>query len=564
MAPCSVYDTLTAGSSTHRTDIPENVDTVVVGNGPSALILSYLLHGHVPYYDHATNGPHPDPILHAKLSNLFSGSLYPALASPATIGSLTEHFQGSRFSYSAQALPVNVLLDTLLRPNADTAVDGVLSRIGWSYEPDKAISHAVFGCARRPGGQWSERDKLSPSPSIEALSYAETLSLPGYTFAELFKEKYAQILPEFTRPTQKDVSEYLASYPARVGIEDSVYSSVNVDHVERSSLSPGFTVDVSKVQGNKKRYPHRIHCRHLVLASGIFSHAIPPPPLLLPLTFLPNPPPPTNGPPLLVIGSGFSAADVIISIPPYRKVLHLFLWTPDTHPSPLCGCHQQAYPEYAAVYCLMKLASSQLAPKGAQRKVNPTISPTLTRRCSSNFAERDWNITYEGLPNAEVVAVDTSSGSTGEMEITIQLPDGGGLIQRRVSGLEYLVGRRGSLSYLSNSLKAAILANPSTTTTREPTPLISAQTLRAKAALGPEITPNVFITGSLTGDSLIRFAFGGCVYVAGKIIANVHPTATFCTQSNGRKNDTGKLTTSNGREGSAKRGYINIGNNYFN
>jgi hypothetical protein len=159
--------------------------------------------------------------------------------------------------------------------------------------------------------------------------------------------------------------------------------------------------------------------------------------------------------------------------------------------------------------------------------MSPAITPTLIRRCSSNFAERDWSNTYEGLPNVDVVAVDVSSDSKEEMSITIQLPDDGGPIQRRVSGLEYLVGRRGSLNYLSNSLKAAILTNLSVTARYESTPLISTETLRPKAALNVEVAPNIFAIGSLTGDSLIRFAFGGCVYAAGKILADAPQAAAL-------------------------------------
>ncbi|KAH0537295.1 hypothetical protein FGG08_005885 [Glutinoglossum americanum] len=523
-----ISDDASASRLRNNARIPENVDTVIVGSGPSALILSYLLHGYVPLYDPITHGPHPDPILHSKLSNS-SGSLYLALNSPLAIDSLTEHFLGSRLSYSTQALPINVLLDTLLRPNADTACGAVHSRIRWSHEPDKAVPHVVLGCSRRPGGQWSERSKLSSSSDIETLSYAEMLSLPGYPLAELYKEKHARALPEFTRPSQVDVSNYLATYPARVGIEDSVYSSVNVDCIERSS-SEGFTVDISKAiedNRNNKAYTSRIHCRHLVLASGTFSHAIPPPQLLHPLTTLPNPPPPNNNHPLLIIGSGFSAADTIISTQPPRKILHLFLWAPDTHPSPLRSCHQQAYPEYAAVYRRMKLASSQSSiaagSKGGRgRKIGAAISPTLIQKCSSYFAERDWESTYEGLANAEILSVDTNSDSTGGMEITVQLPGGGGVIHRCVSGLEYLVGRQGSVNYLSDPLKANILPNPSTPN-GPPTPLISTQTLRPKTTQNLELTHNVFAIGSLTGDSLIRFAFGGCIYAAGKIIADPSP-----------------------------------------
>ncbi|KAH0548028.1 hypothetical protein GP486_008230 [Trichoglossum hirsutum] len=531
MALCLVDDVHGGFGYKNNFHVPESVDTVVVGNGPSALILSYLLHGHVPYYDAISHGPHPDPILHAKLSKLLE-SLYSALASPSAIDSLTEHFQGSRLSYSTQALPVNTLLDTLLRPNADTACGEVHSRIRWSHEPDKAVSHAVFGCTRRPGGQWSERSVLSSSSDFEALSYAEMLSLPGYTFADMYREKHAKPLPEFTRPSQSDISDYLATYPARAGIEDSVYSSVHVDHVERSASGEGFIVDISRtVQDNKNNRGHvkgsttyhsRVRCRHLVLASGIFSHVIPSPQLLHPLTTLPKPPPPTNSHPLLVIGSGFSAADIITSMLPCRKILHLFRWSPETHPSPLRSCHRQVYPEYAAIYRRMKLASSRYAVAASNKggrgwKIGAAVSPMLIRRCSSNFVDRDRDSMYEGLPNAEIVEVNADGGAVGGMEVTIQLPNGNGVIHRRVSGLEYLVGRRGSLNYFSDSLKNAILSE-SPVNNGPATSLISAKTLRPKAARNLEVAPSVFVIGSLSGDSLIRFAFGGCVYAAGKII----------------------------------------------
>ena len=74
------------------------------------MILSYILHGHIPYY--SANPPHPDPLLHAKLRHA-------APLLDVDVVTLTEHFAASRLSYSTQALPVNVLLDTLIRPSVD-------------------------------------------------------------------------------------------------------------------------------------------------------------------------------------------------------------------------------------------------------------------------------------------------------------------------------------------------------------------------------------------------------------------------------------------------------------
>src|SRR5581483_857929 len=48
--------------------------------------------------------------------------------------------------------------------------------------------------------------------------------------------------------------------------------------------------------------------------------------------------------------------------------------------------------------------------------------------------------------------------------------------------------------------------------------LISGKTLRVKVMEDLEVARNVFVIGSLTGDSLIRFAYGGCIYAASKLI----------------------------------------------
>lgn len=142
------------------------------GNGPSALFLSYLLHGNVPIYDPTTHGPHPDPVLHSKLTQIGSGRpLYDALDSPKTAETLTEHFPSSTFmSYSSQALPINVLLDTLVRPNADTEIGESKSRIRWERDPARRVDHLVLGDAGKAGGQWAE-DAIGANWDCETLRF---------------------------------------------------------------------------------------------------------------------------------------------------------------------------------------------------------------------------------------------------------------------------------------------------------------------------------------------------------------------------------------------------------
>ena len=461
--------------------LPKEVDTVIVGNGPSALILSFILHGNIPYYD--PTKPHPDPILRGKILTL------PSLLE-LNVTDLTAHFAASRLSYSTQALPINVLLDTLIRPLADTDPGEYESCVDWRYEECRRIPHLVLGNATQPGGQWADNATAACS-DIGTLSYAEMLSLPAYPIDKHFSKTRGSRPTEYYRPTRREVAEYLAVYPEAVNIADSVFTHVNVS-------------GVSRVDGGFHIGSHGVHCKHLVLASGVFSTLIPPPPLLRPLRSATQEKSGLDLP-VLVVGSGFTAADVILSSPPGKKVIHVFKWLSD-RPSPLQACHPRAYPEYAGIYRQMKLAAKGML--GIQTPVSP-----LRRRKSNPFSEpRDWERAYEGFPNTLIKDVLLDDGRAF---ITLETMDGR-IFNREISNLEYVIGRRGSLEYLDSKLTKQVLdgSHSPTIGTHE----ISTRTLRAKVEENLEVAPNVYVIGSLTGDSLVRFSFGGCVFAACEIM----------------------------------------------
>jgi len=465
-------------------ELPDRVDTVIVGNGPSALVLSFILHGHIPYYDIAN--PHPDPILHQKLQEA------PCLLN-IDINDLTAHFSASRISYSTQALPVNVLLDTLLRPLADTNPNQYGSCVQWRHEPGRSVKHVVLGNTANAGGQWAD-NPIAGSWDIGALSYAEMLSLPGYSLLKQLRTHSEKPIEEFHRPSRREVAEYLKVYPAMVGIEDSIYTNSNIDSVIRDG--EGFFIS-----------SYNLRCKHLVLASGTFSNLIPARPLLHPLLDLPNPMCESDYP-LLVVGSGFTAADVILSTPPNRKIVHIFKWAPDEYPSPLRACHPRAYPEYASIYRRMKLA--------AKKNLGPKQVFSPIRKRSNPFEGPDWEDLYEGLPNTCIKAVIMHNSTA-----TVTLENNNHeVFKREVSSMQYVIGRRGSLEYLEENVLAEVFENSSSSVGN----VISGKTLRSKAEEDLEVASNIFIVGSLTGDSLIRFAFGGCVYAAREIMRrNIHP-----------------------------------------
>ena len=464
--------------------LPADVDSVIIGNGPSALILSYILHGNIPYYD--LMNPHPDQILHKKLLKL-------SCLLDIDVCSLTDHFRASRLSYSTQALPINVLLDTLIRPLADTEPGVFNTCVRWHYDPLKAVPHVVLGNTAQTGGQWAD-NPVSASWDIGALSYAEMLSLPGYTLIQHYAKIGKKQPAEFYRPTRREMADYLACYPEAVGISDSIWTGTTAEDIRRTST--GFFITSLGIK-----------CQHLVLASGIFSRLLPARPQLQPLLQLPDHST-TSEPPLLVVGSGFTAADVIISALPKRKIIHIFKWSPDDRPSPLRACHADAYPDYAGVYRRMKLSAARryghnnvMSPPARKPKANPFFDVT------------NWDNMYEGLPNTYIQSIQVH----GE-HATVALEDSNGKVtHREISNLQYVIGRRGSLQYLDQGLLHEVLdldlkENRSAA-------MISGHSLRAKVEENLEVAPGVFIIGSLTGDSLIRFAFGGCVFAAREIAA---------------------------------------------
>lgn len=483
----------------HGVPLPREIDTVIVGNGPSALILSYILHGNIPSYDESS--PHPDHILHDKLHGCHNDLL------DFDIDALTDHFAASRFSYSTQALPVNVLLDTLVRPLGETDDAQKKTCLKWRYDPSRAVEHVLIGNTKSAGGQWVD-NPVHASWDIGTLSYAGMLSLPGYTFDEHYKRRNGRPTPVYLRPSRREVADYLAAYPEQVGIAKYIHNGQHIAQVSRCD-GGGFYIG-----------SHDIRCKTVVLASGIFDNLIPPPAMLDPLLGLDHNVAASSSSsssssspdPILVVGSGFSAADVIISTPSNQKIIHVYKWAPTTSPSPLRACHQQAYPEYAGVYRRMKLAALS-TPQSKDRRPRPR-----NLRSHSDFdVSRDWKATYEGLPNAEILDVELTDDGLATVTFTFTLGKEGGdersSFQRRVSSLAYVVGRRGSLDYLSTDLRAEFLSGDACGSG-----MISGQTLREQANEDLEIAPHVFVIGSLTGDSLIRFAYGGCAYAAGKIM----------------------------------------------
>lgn len=497
-----------------------------IGNGPAALILSYILHGHIPYY----RGGHWDALIDRKLQ-----------PNPELLHiepDVHNHLETS-LKYSTQALPINTLLDTLLRPEGDVGACAD-SCIEWRHQPERARQHVVLGSAPNAGGQWAD-NPVSTSWEIGALSYAEQLSLPGYSFQDHWLEIRHEEMPELTRPARSDTSAYYAAYPKAVGIDGALRNSARISGVVRQY--DDFFIS-----------SHNLRCKNLVLASGIFNEVIQPPLSLAPLRSLESP----EGP-ILVVGSGFTAADIIISAPANRPIVHVFNWDPENRPSPLRACHASAYPEYAFVYRQMKLAA-----------MNQSSRPVVSRKYSTprklsslpEYSRRDWTNTYHGHSNACVHLEDDTvvrgQGSTRHAVVRIQAQSSEEKsVPLEIGSFYFAAGRRGSLTYLDPSLTNELLSSPLQSVSSSPKlgpwtesitnshsldksslpssqakggppqHMITGQTLRNRmrnnedGSVNVEVAPEVYAIGSLTGDSLVRFAYGCCCLTAGRLMPRV-------------------------------------------
>ncbi|KAF3907024.1 hypothetical protein AA313_de0208808 [Arthrobotrys entomopaga] len=559
-----------AGSQDNGAILPNishvsKTDTVVIGNGPSALALSYLLHGNEPWYN--PSDPHPDSILHRKLLKKVGQSplsekqqdvrLYDVLRTPKNYGDITCHFPAaSSMSYSTAALPLNTLLDTLLRPLADIDIEDCRSRIKWKRSSSDVVPHVVLGEELKAGGQWAGDEvwfgddvEEDEDNGLKTLSYADLLSLPGYSFGDHYRSKYNKEMDTYHRPTRRLVADYYAAYPQKVGIEDVLYPGTSVTNVERIDDKSGFNFLVSiksnagsgTVSSETATTAHVIRCRNVVLATGIFSHRLPPPPVYSPffeskMENLSDNAGALGGDgkaaelPLLVVGSGYTAADAILCSQGKRPVVHVYRWDPEERPSPLRGCHPQAYPGYASVYRNMKEAALKKSAHDPR---------------------------YLGLPNGNVVETSID----GTVKISWRSSEGQEQLSViKVADIEVCIGRRGRLDYLAPTLckeigiknldydsleslntnreiqtpVARVSTRRSSTKSRKPMlhpttshtagkVWVQHNSLRGRIEENVEVAPNVFVVGSLTGDSLVRFGMGGCVYSAGRITSSSSP-----------------------------------------
>ncbi|KAI2806699.1 Oxidative stress-induced growth inhibitor 2 [Blomia tropicalis] len=145
-----------------RADRIESHDVLIIGNGPSAITLSFFLSGRWPYYSgHSADNPHPIEFLHNRLKS-------------TNLSLMEQDLDHLSTGLTGRTLNrVSILFDQLQNPNTDFG-HRQQSTLEWRYHPDKAIDHICLGTGL-PGGLWHS---LRKSKSILTVSRQKWMQLP--------------------------------------------------------------------------------------------------------------------------------------------------------------------------------------------------------------------------------------------------------------------------------------------------------------------------------------------------------------------------------------------------
>lgn len=313
-------------------------EVVIIGNGPSGLVTSYMLAGNVPHLKEVPKDLPIDDMLRARLSNLPVGvSLY-----DVDLTELAEGLEGRSQN------PMPILMDTLLRPCADLGMQAD-SLIEWKFDIEKQIEHIVLGRGP-PGGSWHNFP-----PSLRALSPSPWLSLPPLV---------CNATDNSERMTAKEMAAYCLRYVAACRLQRYFRSGVIVNSVTRVApsivcqtrncpLKARFCVcGYEKSTGAVFRY----YCNRVVVSCGGADRQntlqIHMPSAITHLHVIEDTVQKLRdkSTSILVVGSGVSAADAVI----ISRSVGLHVYHAHRTPAPaLAKLNKTMYPDYYQVHKMM-------------------------------------------------------------------------------------------------------------------------------------------------------------------------------------------------------------------
>lgn len=288
--------------------------------------------------------------------------------------------------------PVSLLIDHLMHPDADLGAH-LQSKIKWRHDPSSSLDHLCLGRGGI-GGVWNQLT----SKQLQTISMADWMELPNYSMSTFRQQRRAcrsrhtkDILSatnesESLRATYDEVRAYYIHYVKRNHLLKSFQNHTEVTSIERVCIDAPFYDDLTEeirtpeplweIRGyhEQSKEPFVIHAKYVVLATGMPQN------LTRSLGFLGEQASQsftyqalpdieqlimeqkrlrTNSKPLLVVGCGLTAIDVLLLCQQYSiPVLHVFRRAIDDYELVLNQLPANLYPEYERLRELIRQSTT--------------------------------------------------------------------------------------------------------------------------------------------------------------------------------------------------------------
>uniref|UniRef100_A0A8D9DVL6 Oxidative stress-induced growth inhibitor 1 n=1 Tax=Cacopsylla melanoneura TaxID=428564 RepID=A0A8D9DVL6_9HEMI len=452
---------------------PIFTDTVIIGNGPSGIALSFLLAGNWPFYN---GDEHPDELLNARLKTC--SKHIPLLLQDLEF--LSQSMEGRCRNQ------ISNLIDALTHPNSELEINHP-SVLEYQYLPDKFVDHIVIGKGT-PGGLWQNIDK-----DIRTLSFSNWMSLPGLPF-EVWENK---VDVEIRRVEAGLVAQYYEEYVKLMKLSKYFRNNSQVIRIEPKSAEDGRVRWQVFGYDNEQNKSFTYKCHRVILATGTsdvpnivnvpgefsfmgrvfhcltgFEKAIED--LVNRNSQIVNDVRSVD--PVLIVGSGFSAFDAAVCARKYKiPIMHLV--RKDAIPAVERQLNRIYYPEY---FELKELENT--VPAMYKQYVEYTLSEIQMKR--------------------------------GKLVITMRSPETE-LTSYTVSLVAILTGSRADLSYLPISYQnGKVLAIDASKGIDSKHNSIQINPLSHQIIKAPD---GLYALGPLVGDNFVRCTLGGAITVGSDI-----------------------------------------------
>uniref|UniRef100_UPI00358FD9C4 oxidative stress-induced growth inhibitor 1 n=1 Tax=Myxine glutinosa TaxID=7769 RepID=UPI00358FD9C4 len=456
---------------------------VIVGNGPSAIFLSLLLSGWRPQV--VSEPSHSNPLLDCKLKELAGQGLF-----EQDLDYLSQGLEGRSSN------PVSLLLDALLRPDADCGSEEP-SLVDWHRDTSCAIPHLVLGRGP-PGGSWNDMDG-----SMRTLSLGSWMELPVLAFKDWMLENRRNFRND--RATAADVAAYYRHYVREMRLDRRFITGTHVTSVRRTTLPThdrsiaSWVVDGHHVgRGQEGNKSFRVRAATVVLATGSTDKVAKLGVLGEELSYvghtalhleaiLKETPKGFSAtcPPVLVVGGGFSAADAVLALRHAGlPVVHAFRGPPGGSGHGLAQLPSSLYPEYHKVLQMMHLGNESYY----------------------GFTSLPSHRVLSFLPNNKVLLAGPSDSP---------------LIAQTVLAVAVRIGSAPDLSFLPEGGQALALYPNDGISPRSNPVALEPLTHETKAE------PGLFAIGPLAGDKFVRFSLGGGLAAAVCIASRRHDVTSI-------------------------------------